>query len=192
MARDVFGKYQACVHLEGVNTRRDRVEAVKIIYDSLQSDAEHADISHILQALHGVVDEVIRHADAATAPAPEHVAKEREAQRFDISKIDFEKLQKEFQRGQQKNTTVQNLKAAIEARLARLLALNPMRKDLQARFEAIVADYNHEKDRATIEASFQQLLLCLPKHSAKKKAVPWRWGWMRRPWRCSICCANPI
>lgn len=30
--------------------------------------------------------------------------------------------------------------------------------DLQARFEEIVADYNREKDRVTIEASFQRLL----------------------------------
>ena len=30
---------------------------------------------------------------------------------------------------------------------------------LQARYEEIVSEYNREKDRATIEASFQQLLL---------------------------------
>ncbi|MGB5806475.1 type I restriction endonuclease subunit R [Castellaniella sp.] len=156
MARDVFGKFKACVHLDGVNARRDRVDAVKIIYQSLQQDADHADISHILQALHGVVDEAIKHADDEQSPV---MLRMDEGQRFDISKIDFGKLLKEFQRSKSKNTTVQNLKSAIEARLAKLLALNPLRKDLQARYEEIVAEYNREKDRATIETSFQQLLM---------------------------------
>lgn len=152
MARDVFGKFKACVHLQESNARRDCVEAVKIVYKSLLKDVEHADISHILQALHEEVDAAIQHADGK----PEA---EQASALYDISRIDFDKLAKEFQRSKKKNTTVQNLKAAIETRLAKLLALNPMRKDLQARFEEIVAEYNREKDRVTIETSFQQLLL---------------------------------
>lgn len=152
MARDVFGKFKACVHLPESNARRDLVEAVKIVYKSLLKDVEHADISHILQALHEEVDAAIKHADGK----PEA---KQETTLYDISQIDFDKLAKEFQRSKKKNSTVQNLKAAIESRLAKLLALNPMRKDLQARFEEIVAEYNREKDRVTIETSFQQLLL---------------------------------
>jgi type I restriction enzyme R subunit len=152
MARDVFGKFKACVHLQESNSRRDRVEAVKIVYKSLVKDVEHADISHILQALHEEVDAAIKHADGK----PEV---KQETTLYDISQIDFDKLAKEFQLTKKKNTTVQNLKAAIESRLARLLAMNPMRKDLQAQFEEIVAEYNREKDRVTIETSFQQLLI---------------------------------
>ncbi|MDR5752145.1 MULTISPECIES: type I restriction endonuclease subunit R [unclassified Caballeronia] len=152
MARDAFGKFKACVHLQEVNTRRDGVEAVKIIYKSLSRDVEHADISHILQALREEVDAAIQHADAKLEAKQESVL-------YDISQIDFDKLAKEFQRTKKKNTTVQNLKAAIESRLARLLALNPMRKDIQAKFEEFVAEYNNEKDRVTIETSFQQLLV---------------------------------
>ncbi len=152
MARDVFGKFKACVHLQESNARRDRVEAVKIVYKSLLKDVEHADISHILKALHEEVDAAIKHADGKPEAKQENTL-------YDISKIDFDKLVKEFLRSKKKSTTVQNLKAAIESRLARLLALNPMRKDLQARFEEIVSEYNREKDRVTIETSFQQLLL---------------------------------
>ena len=47
----------------------------------------------------------------------------------------------------------------IESRLAKLLAMNPARKDYQERYEEIVAEYNREVDRATIEATFQRLLL---------------------------------
>lgn len=77
---------------------------------------------------------------------------------FDISQIDFEQLRKEFERNQAKHTIVQNLKQAIETRLNRLLQQNPLRTNLQHHYEQIVADYNREKDRVTIEQTFAALL----------------------------------
>ena len=47
---------------------------------------------------------------------------------------------------------------AIEKRLARMMAENPTRANFQARYEEMVAEYNEEKDRVTIEATFQALL----------------------------------
>lgn len=63
---------------------------------------------------------------------------------------------------------VQSLKAIIESRLAQLLKLNPLRNDLQARYEEIVAEYNKEKGRATIEANFQPLILLTEKMSEEE------------------------
>ncbi len=40
----------------------------------------------------------------------------------------------------------------------RLLQQNPLRTDFQQRYEAIVAEYNREKDRVTIEQTFEALL----------------------------------
>ncbi|MFC3716315.1 type I restriction endonuclease subunit R [Luteimonas soli] len=156
MARDVFVRFKACVHVEGVHARRTRVDALKIVYKSLQQDVDKSDISHIIEALRGEVDHAIVTAGAKSVDDGEPDGKNR---LFDISKIDFDKLMKEFQRSKRKHTAVQSLKAMIESKLARLLARNPLRKDLQARYEEIVAAYNREKDRATIEATFQQLLL---------------------------------
>ncbi|MCB1882175.1 MAG: DUF3387 domain-containing protein, partial [Gammaproteobacteria bacterium] len=81
-----------------------------------------------------------------------------ESEAYDISKIDFDRLRKEFERSPAQRTTVQNLKAAIEARLQRLLAQNPLRTDFQQHYEKIVAEYNREKDRVTIEHTFEALL----------------------------------
>jgi type I restriction enzyme R subunit len=53
---------------------------------------------------------------------------------------------------------VQNLKTAIEQRLKRLLRQNPLRTDFQHHYEEIVAEYNREKDRVTIEKTFEALL----------------------------------
>jgi type I restriction enzyme R subunit len=77
---------------------------------------------------------------------------------YDISKIDFDRLRKEFERSQARRTTVQNLKQAVEERLSKLIAQNPLRTDLQRHYEEIVADYNREKDRVTIENTFAALL----------------------------------
>ena len=46
----------------------------------------------------------------------------------------------------------------IEKRLALMLAQNPLRTDFQQHYENLVAEYNREKDRVTIEKTFEALL----------------------------------
>jgi type I restriction enzyme R subunit len=167
MARQVLVRFKACVHVAGVNDRRARVDAVKIVYKSLRDEVERTDINHILQAMREEVDQAIVTADVQTPADAVSSVREGQDRLFDISRIDFAKLLKEFERSKRKNTTVQNLKAAIESRLARLLRMNPMRRDLQARYEEIVAEYNREKDRVTIESTFQQLTLLTQAMSAE-------------------------
>lgn len=123
-------------------------EAINAVYKSLQKDREQADISDIIQQLHQVVDVAIETPAGGVADnAP-----------YDISKIDFDRLRREFERSATKRTTVQNLKTAIEIRLQRLLERNPLRTDFQRHYEQIVAEYNREKDRVTIEHTFETLL----------------------------------
>ncbi len=81
-----------------------------------------------------------------------------ETKPYDISKIDFDLLKQEFERYSKKNTMVQNLRQAVETRLQRLLSQNPLRTDFQQHYQKIVEDYNREKDRPTIEQTFEALL----------------------------------
>lgn len=148
MCRAVFNKFKACLTIAGVDAYRHDRDAINVIYKSLQQDREQADISHILRDLQGVVDEAIE------TQAPRQI---EEAPLYDISQIDFERLRKEFERSPAKRTTVQNLKQAIENRLARLLQQNPLRTDFQQHYERIVSEYNREKDRVTIERTFDAL-----------------------------------
>jgi len=152
MCRAIFMKFKACINLQGVNAYRADYGAIDIVYKSLQRDRELADISAILRQLHGIVDEAI-----ATRPVTEATAL-RESGQYDISRIDFERLRQEFARSDARRTTVQTLKQAIEARLQRLLQRNPLRTNFQHHYEQIVADYNREKDRVTIEQTFDALL----------------------------------
>ncbi len=153
MARAVFRKYRAAAALdrEGVRSYRDARDAVDAIYKMLQRGREAADISHIIRQLHAVVD------DAIEIRSDEGEPEERVL--YDISRIDFAKLRAEFERGVAPRTIVQDLRSLVERRLQRLMAQNPLRADFQRRYEQIVEQYNREKDRATIETTFQQLEL---------------------------------
>ena len=148
MCREVFKKFKACINVQGVNAHRADRDAVNIIYKSLQQDREQADITDIIRQLHQVVDEAIevQPADVGEESAP-----------YDISKIDFDRLRQEFERSPRKNTTVQDLRQAVEQRLLRLLQQNPLRTDFQQHYENIISAYNREKDRVTIEQTFEAL-----------------------------------
>ncbi len=149
MCREVFKKFKACINNRAVNAYRKEYDAIDIVYRSLQQDREQADISDIIRQLHLVID-------GAIDTRVQQVALPREP--YDISKIDFDRLRKEFDRSPAKNTTVQSLKQAVDEKLKRLLERNPLRTDFQRRYEEIVADYNREKDRVTIEKTFEDLL----------------------------------
>ncbi len=149
MCREVIKKFKACINVQGVNAHRADRDAINIVYKSLQQDCEKADITDIIRQLHQVIDEAIE-------TQPDRIGEESEA--YDISKIDFDRLRQEFERSPAKRTTVQNLKRAIEQRLQRLLEQNPLRTDFQRHYEEIVAEYNREKDRVTIEKTFEELI----------------------------------
>ena len=121
MCREVFKKFKACLTISGVNAHRADRDAINIVYKSLQQDRDQADISHIIRELHKIVDEAIE----------VHRVAEGSSEPYDISRIDFERLKQEFERSPKKNTTVQDLRQAVETRLRKLLEQNPLPTDFQ-------------------------------------------------------------
>jgi len=148
ICREVFKKFKACLTIKGINNYRHAYDAINIIYKSLKEDVEKADISDIMRDLHAIIEDSIEPSSKESAPS----------KLYDISKIDFERLRKEFERSPAKNTTVQSLKDVIEKKLLKMLMQNPTRTDFQKHYEEIVSEYNNEKDRVTIEATFEALL----------------------------------
>ena len=149
MCREVFKKFKSCLTIKAVNDYRHAYDAINVIYKSLQDDVDRADISDIMQELHKIIDETIE-VDATDIADGDKL--------YDISKIDFDRLRKEFERSPAKNTVVQSLKDMIEMKLAKMLMQNPMRTDFQRHYEEIIEEYNNEKDRVTIEKTFEALL----------------------------------
>jgi len=148
ICREVFKKFKACLTIRAVNNYRAAYDAINIIYKSLQEDVEKADISDIMRELHAIIEDSIEPSTGKREPS----------KLYDISKIDFERLRKEFERSPSKNTTVQSLKDVIEKKLLKMLMQNPTRTDFQKHYEKIINEYNSEKDRITIEATFEALI----------------------------------
>lgn len=149
LSREVFKRFKACINVEGVTAHRPDRDAINIVYKSLQQDRDRADITDIMMQLHAIVNEAIDIKPNAGA---------RDSDPYDISKIDFDLLRREFESSPRKNTIVQTLRQVVDARIQRLLIQNPLRTDFQQHFEEIVAEYNREKDRVTIEQTFAALL----------------------------------
>ena len=76
---------------------------------------------------------------------------EEEIKRFDISKIDFDLLQKEFAKSTKRNLIFKDLDELVQERLDCMLKENPKRIDYYERYCQIIEDYNSEKDRVNIE-----------------------------------------
>ena len=103
-----------------------------------------------IKGLHRIVNEAIR----TQTPGDDQA----EGLTFDLSQIDMEKLRDEFaKKVRHKATPLQDIHEIVEQKLAEMLARNPSRMDYQQKYEEIVADYNREKDRATIEETFRRL-----------------------------------
>ncbi|MBL7965107.1 MAG: type I restriction endonuclease subunit R [Flavobacteriales bacterium] len=149
MAREVFKRFKACITFpEQVNPYRHDYDAINVVYKTLQDDRDATNIDAILKTLQGIVDEAIDiKPSMAAEPKP-----------YDISKVDFERLRKEFEKSAHKQSAVQQLKDLIEKKLGRLIRTNPLRTDFQEHYQEIIDRYNREKDRLTIEQTFEELL----------------------------------
>lgn len=148
MARELFKlfKFAGKGDVSGANwARRDAIDA---IYKLLTKRRDIADTSDIMVQLQQIIDE---HIDVRTGD-------DKGDRRFDISRINFELLRREFEKTRQKNLLVGDLRKVIEKRLEKALRDNPARADFYKRYQQIIDEYNKEQDRASIEAIFERLM----------------------------------
>lgn len=106
-----------------------------------------SDISQIMGRITGLLDESIAGLTIRDAGPPP----------IDLSRIDFEALSRRFKESKHKNTDLEALKAAIRARLDKLIRLNRTRADFAEKFEALIKSYN--AGSRSIEQLFDDLLM---------------------------------
>jgi type I restriction enzyme R subunit len=151
MARQVFIRFKALLMEPSALAYAERHDNIEAIYKKLQDRRDTADVTEVLKELHRIVNEAIR----AAAPGEDHA----EGLTVDLSQIDFAKLRDEFaSKVRRKHAALQDIRDVVEKKLAQMLARNPMRMDYYKKYQEIIADYNREKDRATVEATFAQLV----------------------------------
>lgn len=129
---------------------RERKDAIIAIYDELKKKKKHVDTVDLMVQINGILGEYI---------LIEQTSKNNDfAKRFDISKIDFDLLRREFAKAQKKNLLIMDLDELIQIRLDSMLKENPKRVDYYERYQQIIEDYNKEQDRANIEKTFMDLM----------------------------------
>jgi type I restriction enzyme R subunit len=151
MAREVFTRFKGLLMEPSALAYAERHDNIEAIYKKLEAKRDTADVTALLRELHRIVNEAIR----AQNPGGDQA----EGLRMDLSQIDFAKLRDEFAaKVRRRHSALQDIRSVVEKRLARMLARNPMRMDFYRKYQEIIADYNREKDRVTVEETFARLL----------------------------------
>src|SRR5579871_2258507 len=151
LARQVFLRFKALLMERSVFTYAARHDNLEAIYKKLEERRDLSDVTDLMKELHRIVNQAIRTA----APGEDQA----ESKFYDLSHIDLVKLRDEFaKKVKRKASALQDVRQIVEDKLARMLAQNPLRMDYYRKYSDIVAGYNREKDRVTIEDTFAKLV----------------------------------
>ena len=151
MARQVFIRFKALLMEPSAFVYAERHDNIEAIYKKLEEKRDTADVTEVLKELHRIVNEAIR----AQTPGEDHA----EGLKVELSQIDFEKLRDEFAtKVRRKHAALQDIRQVVEDKLAQMLGHNPTRMDYYKKYQEIIADYNREKDRVTVEETFAKLV----------------------------------
>ena len=110
---------------------------------------KHADNTELMVEINKIVSDYITIGEKSS---------DEDTRQFDISKIDFDLLRREFAKAHRKNLILKDLKNLVNARLEKLIHNNPSRVNFYERYKKIIDAYNDEKDRASIEKTFDELM----------------------------------
>lgn len=124
-------------------------DAIEAIYKELQKMRKHVDNTSLMVEINNIVSDYI---------SIDNKNENEASRQFDISKIDFDILRKEFAKAQRKNLMLKDLDELVQTRLNTLLRKNPGRVNFYDKYKEIIDAYNNEQNRASIEKTFDELM----------------------------------
>ena len=151
LSRVVFSRFKALLMEPSALTYAERHDNIEAIYKKLTERRDTADVSALLKVLHRIVNQAI----ATQAPGEDQA----KGLTVDLSLINMEKLRDEFSKKvKRKATVIEDIREIVEKKLAQMLANNPLRMNYEKKYQEVIAAYNADKDRATVEETFARLL----------------------------------
>jgi type I restriction enzyme, R subunit len=151
MCRVVFSRFKALLVEPSALVYAERHDNLEAIYKKLSERRDTADVSELLKVLHRIVNLAI-----ATQGAG---GDQETGLTVDLSQINMEKLRDEFgNKVKRKATVIEDIRQIVEEKLAQMLARNPLRMNYELKYQEIIAAYNQDKDRATVEDTFAKLM----------------------------------
>ena len=152
MARQVFIRFKALLMEPSAFAYAERHDNIEAIYKKLTETARHRRRDRAAQGT--APDRQRGHPRAGAGRGPGR------GLTFDLSQIDLEKLRDEFAKKVRRKARgpAGHPRRSSSRSSPQMLARNPMRMDYYRKYEEIIADYNREKDRTTIEETFARLV----------------------------------
>jgi type I restriction enzyme R subunit len=151
LARVVFNRFKALLVEPSALVYAERHDNIEAIYKKLSERRDTADVSELLKVLHRIVNQAIASQGAGGDQA--------NGLTVDLSQINMEKLRDEFvKKVKRKATVIEDIRQIVEEKLAQMLARNPLRMNYEKKYQEIIAAYNQDKDRATVEDTFAKLM----------------------------------
>jgi type I restriction enzyme R subunit len=123
----------------------EQISTYNAIKQKILEGKGHIDIDEFKSSIKAILDKSI-------------ISKEfdkEKSEAFDISKMDFDKLKEDFEKGM-KGISLDKLKEAIEERLAKMLQMNSTRFDFEEKFRILIHSYNNGSKN--IEEVFDELV----------------------------------
>lgn len=133
------------------SSQRKEYEAIDAIHAMLEKRRKHTDITDLTVTINQIVNKYV----SIEQPVP---GVKEDKKIWDISAIDFDLLQTEFAKAQNKHLLMRDLEDVIQQKLNSMLFTNPNRVNYYERYQKIIDSYNGEQDRATIEQTFSDLM----------------------------------
>jgi type I restriction enzyme R subunit len=128
------------------------VKLLQVLADKLGSISPTVDISDVLKKVSELLDKSVKVDTGYLADVREEY---KAGKILDLSKIDIDKLQEEFNKGR-KRILAEQLRKAIEVRLHALCMLNRSRIDYMERFQQLIDEYN--AGSMNVEEYYRRLL----------------------------------
>ena len=151
LCRVVFSRFKALLVEPSALIYAERHDNLEAIYKKLSERRDTADVSELLKVLHRIVNLAI----ASRGPGDDQAS----GLTVDLSQIDMERLRDEFaSKVKRKATVIEDVRQIVEEKLAQMLAANPLRMNYEKKYQEIIAAYNQDKDRATVEDTFAKTM----------------------------------
>jgi type I restriction enzyme R subunit len=147
-ANDIGRLYKAIMPDPVIPSLAPLCQVVQELAKALRALKEPVDVSAVLDIIEAKLDDSIL-AEAGIKHGEVGVS-------IDLSKVDFDALEKKFSKSPTKNSEAVKLRALIERKLRNLIRFNASRYDYLDRFEKMVEEYN--KGSVAIEEFFQNLV----------------------------------
>ncbi len=147
-ARDVQRLYKAVMPDPVIPKLAPKAQVIRELEKAIRAQADPVDITAVLAEIGKKLDESIL--------AEPHVEPGAQAKVIDLSRVDFEVLERKFARSKTKNLEAQQLRALIERKLDNMIRLNASRYDYLDRFQKMIEAYN--SGAMSIEALFEELV----------------------------------